>query len=162
MKKATVLIADDNADLVSSLEIQLKVYGYEVVTCPNADLAVAYAQKHRPDVMVVDIWMDAGNRMILSPTGNGFSVLERIDQLPETKGIPIITITGGDSRQLDLRAKHLGAFGLIHKPVNFAELAKMIQAAIKQHPRSGEPVVTSDEAAQSPENPDASGFSQVA
>lgn len=135
MKKIKVLVADDNSDLRSSLEIQLLVKGYDVVICENADLAVAYAQKHSPDVMVVDIWMQDDRRLILSPTGNGLGVLERISAFPETNGIPIIHITGGNSPQLDLRAQTLGAFGLIHKPIDFDKLIKMIDAAVKEHPR---------------------------
>ena len=129
MRKTKVLVADDNLDLRSGLEMQLLVHGYEVITCINADAAVAHAQKHKPDVMVIDIWMDEGSRLILSGSGNGFGVIERINQLPETKGIPVIYITGQNSPQLDVRAKQLGAFGLIHKPVNFASLLKMVELA---------------------------------
>src|ERR1700733_10688951 len=93
MKKTRILIADDNPDLRWGLELQLLVHGYEVVTCANADLAVAHAQKFRPNVMLVDIWMCSENRMILSGTGNGFGVLERINKLEETAGTPIIYIT---------------------------------------------------------------------
>jgi CheY-like chemotaxis protein len=141
MKKTKVLIADDNADLVSALQIQLLVHGYEVVTCTNADLAVAYAQKEQPDIMVVDIWMDKGNQLILDPSGNGFSVLERLAKMPEIKGIPLIYITGANSTQLDLRARQMGAYGLIHKPVNFNELLKMIEKAVKENPRSRQTAV---------------------
>jgi CheY-like chemotaxis protein len=129
------LIADDNAELLSALEIQLLCHGYEVVKCANADLAVAHAQKHLPDVMVVDIWMDAGNRLILSSTGNGFGVLERVMELPETKGIPIICMTGSNSAELDLRVRQLGARALLRKPINFAGLLLEIDAAAKQSPR---------------------------
>jgi len=129
MRKTKVLIADDNSDLRSGLEIQLLVHGYEVVTCANADAAVAHAQKHKPDVMIIDIWMDEGSRLILSGAGNGFGVIERINRLPETQGIPVIYITGQNSPQLDVQAKQLGAFGLIHKPVNFASLLKMVELA---------------------------------
>ena len=131
MNKAKVLIADDNEDLLASLRIQLLVYGYEVVTCTNAELAVAYAQKHRPDVMVVDIWMDGNRRLVLDESGNGLGLPERLKKLAETRDIPVIYITGNDSLQLDLRAKQVGAFGLIHKPVNFSALLEMIEAAIK-------------------------------
>jgi len=141
MKKVSVLIADDNKDLLSSLQIQLLVHGYEVVTCTNADLAVAYAQKHRPDVILADIWMDADRRLILSPTGNGFGVVERISKFPETRGIPVIYMTGENASQLELRAKQLGAYGLIHKPFSFPALLKMIDSAIKARASSAPPPV---------------------
>jgi CheY-like chemotaxis protein len=140
MKKVSVLIADDNKDLLSSLQIQLLVHGYEVVTCTNADLAVAYAQKHRPDVILADIWMDADRRLILSPTGNGFGVLERIRKFPETSGIPVIYMTGKNAAELELRAKQLGAYALIHKPFNFGALLAMIDSAVKDCPCPGNPL----------------------
>jgi two-component system response regulator GlrR len=133
MKKVTILIADDNKDILSSLQIQFLVHGYEVVTCTNADLAVAYAQKHRPDVILTDIWMDADRHVILDASSNGLCLPERLSKLPETSGIPIIYITGNNSPELDLRAKQLGAYGLIHKPINFSALLKMIESAVKDN-----------------------------
>lgn len=138
MEKVKVLIADDNENLLSGLQIELGVLGYEVVTCTNADLAVAYAAKDRPDVMLADIWMDPDHRLILSPAGNGFALLDRISKLPETCGIPIIYITGNNSLQLDLMAKEMGAYGLIHKPINVFALSDMIDAAVSEsRARSG-------------------------
>jgi CheY-like chemotaxis protein len=130
MKKGLILIADDNNNILTGLQIQLQAQGYEIVTCPNADLAIAYAQKHNPNVIITDIWMDAHRRMILSEAGNGFGVLERLLKFPETANIPVIYITGDASIQLDMRAKQLGAFGLIHKPINFAALLQMIESAM--------------------------------
>jgi two-component system chemotaxis response regulator CheY len=133
MKKVTVLIADDNKDLLSSLQIQFRVHGYEVVTCTNTDLAVAYAQKHRPDVILADIWMDGDRRVILDASSNGLCLPERLGKLPEISGIPIIYITGNNSPELDLRAKQLGAYGLVRKPVNFSALLKMVESAVKDN-----------------------------
>ena len=41
MKKGLILIADDNHNVLTGLQIQLQAQGYEVVTCANADLAIA-------------------------------------------------------------------------------------------------------------------------
>jgi CheY-like chemotaxis protein len=132
MKKMTVLIADDNEDVASGLRIQLLVHGYDVVTCANADLAVAHAHRHRPDVMLIDIWMDGDHRVILNAAGNGLSVLERINAFPETRGIPVIYMSGKDLPQFDLRAREMGAFGFIRKPINFSALLKLIESATSQ------------------------------
>src|ERR1700683_2011594 len=127
MKKIKVLVADDNESLLTSLQIQLDARGFEVLTCGNADLAVAYAEKHAPDVIVADIWMDNEHRLVLSPLGNGLGILERLKKIPAARGIPVIYITGDNSSQLDLRAEQMGAYGLIHKPVNIPGLAKLIE-----------------------------------
>jgi two-component system, OmpR family, alkaline phosphatase synthesis response regulator PhoP len=131
MKRVKVLIADDNQNLLSALHIQLRAYGFEVVTCTNADLAIAHAQKEMPDVIVLDVRMDGDHHNILSSKGDGFGVLERMKKLPELRAIPVIYITGDPSSQLDLRAEQLGAFGLIHKPASLSKLTTMIDSAIK-------------------------------
>jgi CheY-like chemotaxis protein len=130
VKKTKILIADDSENLLYALRIQLEaIYGFEVVTCTNANFALAQAQKHMPDVMVLDIRMDAERHNILSPAGDGLGVLERMEKLPELRGIPVIFITGDQSSQLDMRAKQLGAFGLLHKPIELSELVRIIESA---------------------------------
>src|ERR1700722_13931317 len=131
MKRVKVLLADDNQNLLSALHIQLRAYGFEVVTCTNADLAIAYAQREKPDVIVLDVRMDTEHHNILSSKGDGFGVLERMKKLPEIREIPVIYITGDPSSQLDLRAEQLGAYGLIHKPASLSALTTMIDSAVK-------------------------------
>ena len=131
MKQIKVLLADDSETLLSALKIQLEaIHGFEVITCTNADTAVAYAQKHTPDVMVLDIRMDAERRNILSSTGDGLGVMERLAKFPELRGIPVIYMTGDQSTQLDFRAKQLGAFGVLHKPIVLPSLLNLIQSAV--------------------------------
>jgi len=123
MKKTRVLIADDSEKLISALQVQLEVHGFDVITCTDAYMALAHAQKQRPDVMILDIRM---------PAGNGFSVLERMRKLPELRGIPVIYITGDQSSSLDFQAEQLGACGLIHKPISFPILLQMIDSAVQR------------------------------
>jgi|ERR1700722_6204176 len=120
MKKKSILIADDSQKLLSALQLQLQAYGYDVTSCTDSYMALAQAQRQRPDVMVLDIRM---------PAGDGFSVMERMSKLPELRGIPIIYITGERSSELDLKVEQLGAFGLIHKPISLSALLKLIEAA---------------------------------
>ena len=120
MKKIKVLIADDSEKLLSGLRIHLEANGLEVATCADAYMALAQAQKFKPDVMVLDIRM---------PAGDGFSVMERMGKIPEVRHIPIIYITGDQSATLDLKAEQLGACGLLHKPIVLSALLKMIDSA---------------------------------
>jgi CheY-like chemotaxis protein len=85
-------------------------------------MALAQARKVRPDVMILDIRM---------PAGNGFSVLERIKKIPELRGLPVIYVTGDKSAEVDLRAEQLGACGLIHKPISLPLLIKAIDTAVE-------------------------------
>lgn len=127
MNLVKVLIADDSPKLLSVLQIQLEAHDFDVMACTDAYMALEQARKFKPDVMVLDIRM---------PAGDGFSVQQRMSKIPELKTTPVIYITGDPSFQLDLKAEQVGAFGLIHKPLSLAELVKMIESAVK-HQREG-------------------------
>jgi DNA-binding response OmpR family regulator len=120
METLKVLIADDSERLLAALRIQLQAQGMAVTTCSDAYMALDQARKCRPDVMVLDICM---------PAGNGFSVLERMEKIPEIRGVPVIYITGDRSAALDIKARRMGACGLIHKPISLSALVTLIKRA---------------------------------
>jgi CheY-like chemotaxis protein len=130
MKKAKVLIADDNRELLAALQIQLEARGLEVTTSIDANMALAHAQQDLPDVMLIDVRMDAGGYNILSKGGDGLGLIERMSKFPELSKIPVIYITGDKSHYLELKARQIGAFGVIHKPIRFQILIEMIESAI--------------------------------
>jgi DNA-binding response OmpR family regulator len=123
MKRAKVLIADDSDQLLTALRLHLLPYGFDVLTCSDAYMALAHARKFRPDVLLLDIQM---------PAGDGFSVLERMQKLPELCDLPVIYITGNQNAELDLRAEHMGAKGLIHKPISFPVLLRLLDAVLSK------------------------------
>src|SRR2546421_911788 len=118
--KPKILIADDNGHLLSALREQMGAR-YDVITCADAYMALQLAMKEKPDVMVLDIRM---------PAGEGFSVIERLASDPVLKGIPVIYITGDQSTLLKLRAEKLGAFGLLYKPIRLSTLLATINSAV--------------------------------
>lgn len=121
MKRIRILVADDNEKLATALLIQLQSFGFEVVACPDAYLALAQARIFQPDVVLLDIRM---------PAGDGFSVLERMRKIPELGNVPVIYMTGDKSEELDLKAQRMGARGVIHKPIRLSELIGMIDSAM--------------------------------
>jgi len=130
MKKAKLLIADDSKELLAALQLQLEARGFEVTTCLDANMALAHAQKELPNVMLVDVRMDAEGYNILSKGGDGLGLIERMSKFPETSNIPIIYITGDRSHYLELKARQLGAFGVVHKPIRLPVLIEMIDSAV--------------------------------
>jgi two-component system, OmpR family, KDP operon response regulator KdpE len=123
MNKMKVLIADDSEKLLGALRLQLEARGFEVITCTDAYSALSQARIHKPDAMILDIRM---------PAGEGFSVLERMAKVQEIRDIPVIYITGDRSAELTLRAKVLGAYALIHKPVVMSTLLGTLHSALHQ------------------------------
>lgn len=128
MSKPKVIIAEDNPKLLAALRIQLAGQGFEVFPCADAYTALARAQDVRPDVMVLDIRM---------PAGNGFTILERMRRLTHLSTIPVIYITGEQAGDLEAKAYNLGAFALLRKPFGFGDLLHLVQTAIASPAQRG-------------------------
>ena len=103
----TILIADDDHDLLRAVSIRLKSAGYEVVTALDSYQAVQFANEHRPDLVILDINM---------PAGDGFTVQERLRNIGELATTPVIYLTGDTSELTKELARRTGAYALLHKP----------------------------------------------
>jgi CheY-like chemotaxis protein len=85
MPSKLVLIVDDNLDARYVLGAILNHDGYRVVTAENGAEAVACAQKHRPDLILMDIAM---------PVMDGLTATRLIRERKETASTPVIALTG--------------------------------------------------------------------
>ncbi len=94
-----------------------------MTTCQDAYMALAQANQSRPDVIILDIRM---------PAGDGFSVQQRMAKIPAIRHIPVIYITGETATELDLKAERMGASGVIHKPISLTRLLHLIATATKE------------------------------
>ena len=84
-KVQTILIADDDRDLVRAISLRLLHLGYRVTTTHDALTALILIKRDRPDLLILDIHM---------PAGNGMCVLEMIRSEPEWESIPVIVVSG--------------------------------------------------------------------
>ncbi len=125
---ATILIADDDDRVLKALLIRLEKVGFKVITATDGYNALSLTAKHKPDLLVLDVNM---------PAGDGFSVLERMKEIPGTSNIPVIYVTGDRSSRLDELAEKLGAFAILHKPFHVEELIDTILGAISPQPTTG-------------------------
>lgn len=123
MSKHKILIADDDPAILESLAIRLRAAGYEVVCTQDGYQAVAMAGKQWPDLLLLDIGM---------PAGDGFSVQERVWKMAHMQRIPVVYLTGDRSAVLENTARTLGAYTLLHKPFETAELLRVVEEAIAQ------------------------------
>ncbi len=115
-----VLVADDDPGLVRAISERLRSAGMEVITCQDAYQAVEQARRRRPDVLVVDIHM---------PAGDGLSVLDRVSRMDEMAGVPVLVITGDPDPGIEETARRHGAAGLIRKPFETRWLVEQVQRA---------------------------------
>jgi DNA-binding response OmpR family regulator len=124
-QKKKILIVDDERDIVKVLVIRLQSSGYEVITAFDGAQGVFMAHKEKPDLIILDIRM---------PAGDGFSVAERLKRSSHTWTIPIIFLTGSPEREAEGRAMELGARFFITKPYDPEELLDAVKRAVQEEP----------------------------
>ncbi len=117
----TVLIADDDLDLIHGLCRRMRKSGFNLILAMDGYQAVSLTRKHEPDVIVLDINM---------PAGDGFSVIERVHELQTKKDAPIICITGERTARIIDRCGELGAYAVLYKPFDTQDLIETIRQAM--------------------------------
>ena len=116
--KPLVLIADDNKSNIALLERALKKE-YRLGTVQNGLEAVDYAEKHHPDLILLDIMM---------PEMDGFEVCLQLKADFKTKDIPVIFLSAIDEASNKTRGFDLGAVDYITKPFHLMEVKSRVQA----------------------------------
>lgn len=121
MAASKILIADDDRQVLQLLSMSLRRAGYEVVNAVDGYQAVQFAHDHRPDLLILDVNM---------PAGNGLSVQQRLHKISACCATPVIYLTGDRSERVVANAKKLGAFAVLHKPFETAFLLETVRAAL--------------------------------
>ncbi|QDU57325.1 response regulator [Aeoliella mucimassa] len=101
MPTPTLLIADDDDDLVELLMIRCQSIGFRVDTANNAMTALGKVEETTPDVVLLDVEM---------PSGSGLSVAEMMSNHQDLKSIPVIMLTGLQTEDVVRRCHQLCAY----------------------------------------------------
>jgi two-component system KDP operon response regulator KdpE len=117
--KPRILVVDDDPDLVRALRLRLRASNYEVSTASDGYSAVAAAQKEHPALIILDLGL---------PVGDGFVVLDRLQNSDILAGIPIIVLSARDPQSNEQRALKAGAAAFFQKPADNDELMNAIQS----------------------------------
>jgi CheY-like chemotaxis protein len=104
LRKRSVLIIDDNPDVVALFRRYLQGHPYEILTADDPDRALQLARDLLPDLIVLDV---------ILPQQDGWDILLNLKGHPSTKHIPVLVCSVLDSPEL---ACVLGADGFLHKP----------------------------------------------
>ena len=110
-----ILIIDDEAHVRRLIEAVLGRAGYEVITAINGDDGLAKLGSKKPELVILDVAM---------PEMDGFEVLERIQDNPQTRKTPVIMLTGKD--QTAARARQANVTAYISKPFDNIKLTAII------------------------------------
>jgi len=116
-----ILIADDEPDIVTSLEFLMRGGDYEVRVAINGEEALRLAESFRPDVVLLDVMM---------PQRSGFEVCQKIRANPALQEIKIIMLTAkGRNAERD-RGLDLGANAYVTKPFSTKELMNTVRGLL--------------------------------
>ena len=113
-----VLLVDDDADILTSIEAAFETTGATIETANNGNTAVEMAERSNPDLVVLDMML---------PGRSGFLVLERLKAKKPRNAPPhVIMITGNMGARHKIFAESLGVSEYFNKPV---KLEKLVAAA---------------------------------
>jgi len=121
---ATILVVDDDKDIVETIKGNLELDGYEVLSAFNGRSGVDMAKKHRPDLIVLDLNL---------PDIDGIKACQIIRREFD---FPIIMLTARDGVSDKVLGLECGADDYMVKPFNFLELSARIKAIFKRLERN--------------------------
>ena len=114
---ATILVVDDEADLLSTIQARLKWNKFNVLTALNSLKGLEIAAAKKPDLILLD------NNM---PVMNGLEMLAQLRENPELKNTPVIMVTAVCEAHDIAAASSFGIVDYITKPFDFTELTEKI------------------------------------
>jgi CheY-like chemotaxis protein len=122
MERGTILIVDDNLQVLSLLSDLLKPQGYRLLCTASGAEGLAMAVTQQPDLVLLDVMM---------PDMNGFVVCQELRAHPDLAQVPIMMITALDDRDSRMRGFEAGADDFITKPFDYAELRARVATVIR-------------------------------
>ena len=112
-----ILIADDNNDALESLATLLQLSGHEVFTATNGGTALQSAERHLPEVALLDIGM---------PLLDGYEVAKRIRAQPWGQRITLVALTGWGQDSDRRRSREAGFDSHLVKPLDLETLTDLL------------------------------------
>jgi DNA-binding response OmpR family regulator len=120
-----VLVADDDADIVRFVEVNLRLEGFQVVTARDGEEALTKALEVRPDVVLLDVLM---------PRIDGYTVCSRLRADDRGAAIPVILLTANFITADQEVARQAGADDFVVKPFDPGELMARVKALVRARP----------------------------
>lgn len=126
-KKVTILVVDDEPNIRSALEYNLKHDGFTVYLAENGLDGLRMARKKKPDLILLD-WM--------MPEMDGIQVIDELKKHTETKKIPVFMLTAKGTISDVEQGYDVGADVYITKPFDMWKLADYITEKLEKISRN--------------------------
>jgi CheY-like chemotaxis protein len=118
---ASILVVDDDPEIVVMLSTRLSARGYRVSTASDGRAALELAKRERPDLVLLDVMM---------PAKSGWEVARALKQDPVTQGIKIVMVTAIGEHVNELTSPLYGADAHVDKPFVFEKLERVIAGLV--------------------------------
>ncbi|HLP14627.1 MAG TPA: response regulator [Bacteroidota bacterium] len=119
----TLLLADDERDIIDFLRYNLEKEGFSILTAKNGREALAQAKEH-PDLILLDVMM---------PEMSGLDVMRALKADPGTAAIPVIFLTARTSELDEVIGLELGADDYVTKPISVPKLIARIKSTLRKN-----------------------------
>jgi DNA-binding response OmpR family regulator len=119
----TLLIADDDREIVRTLQSEFQQRGYAVLTAFDGHMAFQTAKKFKPNLILMDVAM---------PMASGLKALELLRGTPETMGIPIIFMSSLPTADFYPALENAPRVAYLKKPVDMDDLLSLMQQFLKK------------------------------
>lgn len=120
MKSATILIVDDDPDILRLIDMRLQSAGYHTIKANHGAEALSILTSQRPNLVITDLLM---------PELDGMALMEQIHQRHPT--LPVIILTAHGTITDAVTATHKGAFSFLSKPFESQVLLQQVANALK-------------------------------
>jgi len=124
--KKTILVVDDEKDVVDLLSYNLTKDDFTVITARNGRDALDRARQ-KPDLIILDVMM---------PEMNGLQVIQELKKEKSTASIPVILLTAKGSETDEIVGLEVGADDYIVKPVKMGKIVARVHAALRRKEQS--------------------------
>ncbi|MBT4530028.1 MAG: response regulator [Phycisphaerae bacterium] len=117
----TILIVDDDQDILASFNLAMKAEGATTHTASDGTAAISACIEHSPNAMILDMML---------PKRSGFLVLEEIQNMEEP---PIVVmVTANEGKRHMAYAKSLGVGAYLNKPVGLDRLIDTVSCLLQE------------------------------
>jgi DNA-binding response OmpR family regulator len=120
-KKPTILVADDDPQILTMLGIRLTKRGYQVLEAADGLQTLEKAREHHPDLVLLDVMM---------PGKNGWEVAKELRADDELRNVGIVMLTAIGERVNEMTSPLYGADAYVDKPFDFADLEAKIKKVL--------------------------------
>ena len=117
----SILVVDDDPEIVAMLNTRLSKRGYKVSTAGDGNRAIELAKREKPDIVLLDVMM---------PGKSGWEVARALKQDPVTQDVKIVMVSAIGEKTNEITAPIYGADAHVDKPFEFDKLERVISGLL--------------------------------